>query len=370
MPMFYGNVAQYGNQIASGITELRSTMGEGNWYNNKKPFHPVITVFVLDFYGNIVRRRNRPTSVIATVRSGMCVSSDCTDIICVDKPDRFELSKCPTVSQGLFGKPVAEIPGLAGTVNFTGLGLRGWPGHHTMRIEIPGISQIYRGVNVYNCKRGEFLHFESGVDGGSCEQCPSGYFKNISGIWPCLECPAGVGCKAGSYVPKKCQPGEMQPEKMQQSCLSCSPGQYSNRTESTKCYSCSAGKFSQESKSTLCQECPAGRSTNGKNSVVCGSCDSGRYAPHNGSLKCFDCEKGWSKNGTANVKCEICLPGFFSENVGAYFCTQCAEGTIAISQGQSNCDPCNAGSFANDSKICSACPSGVRKYFVLHACMF
>ena len=188
-------------------------MTNGNSYFNTKPFDPAITVLVLDFYGNLVRRRNRPTSVIASVKSGQCISAACTDISCMQlrKPNRYTLSVCPTASQSMLGKPVQEIPGLAGTVNFTGLGLRGWPGNHTMRLEIPGISQIYREVNIHNCGPGEYLHVEQGVDGGACIDCPSGFSKNESGIWPCELCAAGFACVTRSRVPTSCIPGEVNP---------------------------------------------------------------------------------------------------------------------------------------------------------------
>ena len=354
MSMFSGNVAQYGSQIASGIVALTSTMPLArNAFLNTKPFDPEITVFVLDYYNNLVRRRNRPTSVIASVKSGLCISAGCTGRQCINTPDQFSLSKCPTVSQALFGKPVQEIPGLAGTVNFTGLGLRGWPGNHTLRLEIPGISQIYREVNIYDCTRGQFLQFDSGIDGGACLICPSGWSKNVTGIFPCQACNAGFACAAGSFVPKSCVPGEYQDKNEQQNCLSCSPGRYTNVTEQLECVSCVGGKFSQTSRSVGCDDCPAGRSTSGQNSVVCQSCDSGKFAPLNASLVCIDCPNGYSKNGTANLQCDICLEGTYSSNEGSFFCSPCDEGSIAPMEGAIGCESCNVGQFANQSKICS-----------------
>ena len=354
MSMFSGNVAQYGSQIASGIVALTSTMPlDDNYFLNTEPYDPEITVFVLDHYNNLVRRRNRPTSVIASVKSGQCISAACTDGNCLDKSNRYELSTCPTVSQALFGKPVQEIPGLAGTVNFTGLGLRGWPGNHTMRLEIPGVSKIYRQVNIYDCKRGQFLQFEAGIDGGACMNCPSGYSKNETGIFPCQACNAGFSCTAGSFVPTSCVPGEAQPKNKTQDCLSCSPGQYTNATEMLQCFSCIGGKYSAIPRSTTCKECPAGRSTSSANSVICQSCDSGRYAPLNASLKCSNCPSGYSKNGTENVGCNICLEGTYASNVGGFFCLTCDEGSIAPMEGAIGCASCLAGQFANQSKICS-----------------
>jgi hypothetical protein len=354
MSMFSGNVAQYGSQIASGIVALTSTMPmERNAFFNTKAFDPEITVFVLDHYNNLVRRRNRPTSVIASVKSGKCISAACTDRSCIHTPDQYALSTCPTVSQALFGKPVQEIPGLAGTVNFTGLGLRGWPGNHTLRLEIPGISQIYRVVNIYDCMRGQYLQKEEGIDGGACMNCPSGWAKNVTGIFPCHACNAGFACAAGSFVPKSCVPGEYQDRNEQQNCLSCSPGRYTNATEMLHCFSCIGGKYSAFPGSTTCDECVAGRSTSSANSVICQSCDSGRYAPLNASLKCSNCPSGYSKNGTGNVGCNICLEGTYASNVGGFFCLTCDEGSIAPMEGAIGCASCLAGQFANQSKICS-----------------
>ena len=107
----------------------------------------------------------------------------------------------------MFGKPAQEIPGLEGTVNFKGLGIRAWPGNHTLRLEIDRIKPLFRKVVIQDCERGQFLQLRKDVDGGQCNTCPSGYHKSEVGIKACNSCQAGFACEVGSIHPVPCQPG-------------------------------------------------------------------------------------------------------------------------------------------------------------------
>jgi hypothetical protein len=142
-----GNSAQYGNKIASGITTLKVSLADNQIFGNMLPFDPEIEIQVLDYYKKLVKRVNKPTSVIASVRSGNCLNPNFLS----HRPNRSDLGECWTPEQGLRGKPVQEIPGEEGKVNFTKLGLRSWPGNHTLKIEIPGVDFVLRTVTVEDC---------------------------------------------------------------------------------------------------------------------------------------------------------------------------------------------------------------------------
>ena len=139
-----GNKANYGDNIASGIAELISSASSIIMTRNRDPLNPQIRVSIKDHYGNIVRRRNDATTVVATVFSVKCMyrpmPKNCTlSDAGIGIP---KCHNCPTSSQSLSGKPAQEIPGLDGSVNFTGLGVRAWPGNHTLRLEIDGIKPL------------------------------------------------------------------------------------------------------------------------------------------------------------------------------------------------------------------------------------
>ena len=124
----HNNQAQYGNNIASGIVALLTSVQGAIMTSNFLPIVPEIKVSIVDHYGNLVKRRNQATTVVATVFSEYCMyrTNDCPTSSLYDAVP--ECHNCVGIAQSVFGKPAQEIPGLAGTVNFTGLGIRAWPG--------------------------------------------------------------------------------------------------------------------------------------------------------------------------------------------------------------------------------------------------
>ena len=202
-----GNMAQYGNNIGSGIAFLTTTIGNEAVATNFDPILPEIRVSIMDHYGSLVKRRNQATTVVATVFSSRCMYATKT---CNERAEYDGVPTChtcPTLAQSLFGKPAQEIPGLDGTVNFTGLGIRAWPGNHTLRLEIDRIKPLYRKVAIKDCVPGQFLLTRDDVDGGQCTTCPSGYHKSEPGIKPCAGCVAGFACQSGSINAVSC-PGK------------------------------------------------------------------------------------------------------------------------------------------------------------------
>ena len=321
--------------------------------NNTLPFNPVIQVQVLDYYNRLVKRLNKPTSVIATVKSGKCLHL----------PNRSMLGECPSLDQGLRGKTVQEIPGQDGQVNFTGLGLRGWPGQHTLKIEIPGVDFAVRTVFVRDCDRGHFLLTSTDVNGQStgdsvCEQCPGGKYKPDVGIWPCTQCLAGFACPRAAISPIPCPPGEVQSQPGQLLCTDCLAGYYQDQSEKLQCLTCEAGQYANISRSMLCQNCVPGLSQQSVGSSMCTTCGQGEYSKIYKATTCEKCPTGWAQNYTKNIKCNICNIGEYAESEGRTDCQDCKAGEITLSKGSPSCIVCGEGKFSNNSRICTSCTIG------------
>jgi len=264
------NVAQYGNNIASGIAKLITPLKGLIEATNMDPVIPELSVSIIDHYGNRVKRRNQATTVVATVFSKFCMyrTNECSENNEVEVPT---CHNCISYAQSLFGRPAREIPGLIGAANFTGLGFRAWPGFHTLRLEIDRIQPIFRTIRVADCQPGHFLEVKEGVDGGTCSLCASGFHKNNSGIYPCHGCTAGFACVSGSIHPKPCTVGRFSVAESPR-CNECSLGQYQPQTTQDTCIGCLAGRFANATALTHCFDCQPGLAAETDFATKCGKC--------------------------------------------------------------------------------------------------
>ena len=375
----YGNIAQYGKNIGSGIARLITSLNSNSQIitTNTDPVFPEIRVSIIDHYGNLVRRRNQATTVVATVFSEFCMyeKQKCNEVVSTWNPQRPTCDNCPTRSQSLFGRPAREIPGLEGTVNFTGLGFRAWPGNHTLRLEIDRITPVFSQIIINDCKHGQQLLVEEGVPGAQCTACPSGYYKTIPGIAECKGCQAGFACPPtgdgidsmiGSIKPIPCEAGTVTNRDLASFCQDCPLGQYQPQAIQNKCLDCDVGRFSNATKSLRCYDCSPGRSAESKNSIECLDCVPGRYSAIVRSPTCASCPKGYASSnsttfGAAFSKCDPCQAGSFAESVGSTKCSECPKGKTASTSGMSVCGPCDEGTAAGSelSRICEICQPGL-----------
>ena len=359
------NTAQYGAQMASGIAKLVTNLANDIMTKNTDPLFPEISVKIIDHYGSVVRRRNQATTVVVTVFSVYCMyrnSDNC--IIMDDDPVGTSIPTCHnciTAAQSVSGKPAQEIPGMEGMVNFTGLGVRAWPGNHTIRLEIDRIAPIFRLVQVADCEAGQFLEIKQGVDGGTCARCPSGFHKELEGIQACKSCSAGFACLAGATVPVPCTSGRYS-VKESPFCTDCSLGQYQPAPMQGGCIGCLAGTFANETALIGCHDCQHGKAAESDYAVECILCNLGRFSDVPRSTSCKDCPRGYASGGnrTMGQSCLACDAGFYSAIPGSQACTRCSTGKRTAFPAMWTCGPCPEGTASGDesSTTCQICAQG------------
>jgi hypothetical protein len=345
------NEALYGSNIASTAVALISSASMNDVVDctNVEPFRPEISLTIIDYYNNIVRRKNKATTVVATATSGTCLHLPA---------DLTTGRTCKKTSQNLFGKTVQEISGLLGTVNFTALGIRGWPGTHLINFDAVGIPTLSRRVKVADCERGHFLDHNEEEAGGKCSHCPAGWYKNDTGIHSCRLCEAGTSCLVGSTTPKHCDPGTFGPRNGLRLCQDCEGGQYQMAKQQLACIVCPKGWLQNLTQSVRCDECKEGHHGPTTAAIVCQSCAEGQYQNLIAQEGCLYCPAGFAQSNETSSSCRPCLPGTYSKNDGSSVCEPCESGTVAVLEQSVRCLICKKGTYANITKGCLDCPRG------------
>jgi hypothetical protein len=343
------NIALYGPQRASDITGMTSSVqpSEIIYADNILPFFPEIQITVVDYYGHVVKRKNKATTVVATATSGSCLY----------RPDVcFDSSGEQKSSQSLSGKTVQEISGLVGYTNFSGLGIRGWPGNHSIIFEVIGIPPLKRSVNVEDCAEGTFLQIHG--SGGTCTACPAGWSKNSTGIHSCSICHAGKFCLEASVWPTSCERGTFGPRPGLRECNECESGYFQNLVAQTTCIPCPKGYSQNSSRQVSCNECKRGTEGRSMAAIMCFDCREGSYQPDFGKDSCIVCPKGYAQNNISSHYCDSCLPGKYSSTTASKNCEVCEDGTVAVSSNAIQCVVCEIGKYANASEGCKFCEEG------------
>ena len=194
------------------------------------------------------------------------------------------------------------------------------------------------------CNRGY-----TGKDGGPCEACAVGKYKQVSGSAECIDCSAGMYLNArGGIKDTNCSdcPRDTYSLKGSAHCANC-PGNSTSETQSPTLSSC---------------ECNAGYT--GPNGGLCVACAVGKYKEFNGSAECIDCSAGMYLNARGGIKetnCSECPRDTYSLQ-GAAQCENCPGNSTSDAQSPtlSSCE-CNAGYTGPDGGRCVACAVGKYK---------
>ena len=246
----------------------------------------------------------------------------------------------------------------------------------------------------------------TGPDGGVCNSCVAGKYKNTSGSATCTNCAGGsfsasVGAStcsscaesfsstAGSSV---CQCAAGYGVMSDGTCALCEAGKFKGAIANANCTSCAAGTYMAGVGATVCLTCAAyadadvprvecrcnaGATGNGS---VCVRCVAGKYKGVSGNSSCIDCGVNMysttvgatgtgacvscpvnavSGAGSAVIGSCVCNVGATGPNGGT--CTLCAVGKYKSVNGTAACTDCLAGSYsgrigANNSETCVSCP--------------
>ncbi len=201
----------------------------------------------------------------------------------------------------------------------------------------------------------------------NCKACDAGTYNNKIAAHECTPCPKGryTGSVTGSQsvgACKECRTGKFKDDNMRFSavCEDCPAGWFANVTKSEYCTLCEGGKFaaSPGGKDT-CKECPEGtympaNYASEGSADVCLDCHG---TIGSSRMTCEGCQAG--KVGNNNFGCHRCESGFYSTGGntcgdGDAYPAKCNESTVL-----SACQSCPSGFYGVEKRFhCVACPAG------------
>lgn len=227
----------------------------------------------------------------------------------------------------------------------------------------------------------------SGPHFSSCEACPKGTYKNVSGMQPCVDCPNStyntlqamtvcVDCRPDSQSPRgtvfpwQCQ-CNLGYELLHLDCSECEPGSYKPEVSNGTCLSCPAdtflaglGSFLQED----CERCPTSSNAPERSvSVMDCQCNVGFYTVTSSyPFSCLGCIAGTYNPVENATACESCGIGKYSTGTSQPSedtCEICPDFTSTYSEGSDHITDCkcNEGYFGEDGVACQACPRATYK---------
>ncbi|NBX18659.1 MAG: hypothetical protein EBR09_14995 [Proteobacteria bacterium] len=256
----------------------------------------------------------------------------------------------------------------------------------------------------------------SGPDGGTCNACAAGSFKNVTGSMACTFCAVNmysttvaavsaascVACPgnstsvagSGSLDLCYCNAGYRQTP-THDSCIVCTPGHYDNITNRYECSKCGGGLYSEafgatgsetckacrpgtwsEIGSPTCQLCPANSNSSAASGFLtdckcnpgftapdgatCVACVQGKYKTSSGSAECTLClANSVSPSASIHPSACVCLPNFNMSADRGTCARVCAAGFEAGGNNMTECVGCRPGfykTFESD-RNCTACPA-------------
>ena len=154
----------------------------------------------------------------------------------------------------------------------------------------------------------------TGPDGGECQACEAGKYKDAVGSAECTACPADSSAPEKSVVNTACQ---------------CSTG--TTGGDGQACSACEAGKYKDAVGSGTCTDCPASTSSEVK-AAIC-LCNHGTTGPDGGA--CSACPAGKYKIILGSEDCKLCEAGKFKSEEGWGMCTGISYSIILLSPSSS-----------------------------------
>ena len=199
----------------------------------------------------------------------------------------------------------------------------------------------------------------TGANGGPCEPCPPGTFKEDIGAGECTLCESGTYSKASGAASKD-------------TCTLCSAVSSSKSGAGSTTCECNAGYTGPDL--GPCDPCPAGTYKDIAGSGVCVECHDQSSSPA-GSTQTSDCACNPGHTITDDDTCEPCPMGTFKDTWGSDACSACRANSVspagsaasdecvcdagyAAAEDGASCVPCAAGSYkeAPGSAPCQSCP--------------
>jgi len=183
----------------------------------------------------------------------------------------------------------------------------------------------------------------TGADGGPCEACVAGKYKDITGSANCTSCPSNSYSDAGSDAVTNCvcNVGYSGPDGG--ACTACLAGKYKDITGSAPCTDCPSNTVSDEASDEEADcVCNVGYRVVNVSSASCEACETGKYKNTSGNEECVSCPaNSTSPPASTSVTACSCNGGYAGADGGA--CTQCAVNAYENTS-TDICSPCPANS--------------------------
>ena len=218
----------------------------------------------------------------------------------------------------------------------------------------------------------------TGQNGDVCQECTSGYYKNIEGNATCSPCLNGSYSSAASSACMLCPNHTSSPRASATvldcrcnagfsgtnggPCVACAPGTFKAIAGPSAPMPCSAGTYSNTSGMSFCHACaPFSDSGPGSNRTTDCKCLPGYAGPHGGP--CVACDRGSYKPTSGSDSCRSCASGKYLDTAAGTICIECPAQTTSL-EGQGHLHNCSCipGYTGPDGQSdCEACPIGTYK---------
>ena len=203
----------------------------------------------------------------------------------------------------------------------------------------------YDSAACQDCGAGKFRSTASQGSSG-CESCQAGKFSTANGAISestCQSCPANSVSLAGSSVITACECDKGYTGPDGGTCQACAQGKYKESTGSQHCTGCIAACMCLSGQShCVCDTTSLFSPEATSDSSAC-ECAAGfayeQEIEHAGNFfSCISCEEGKSKNAPSKTGCTTCPEGKYSDTRGALTCTDCGEGLTSPAGSTSSSD--------------------------------
>ena len=213
----------------------------------------------------------------------------------------------------------------------------------------------------------------TGPNGGTCQDCAAGKYKDVVGSTPCTNCSANFFSGAGASQCTQCREFSTSPEGSNEEldCL-CNPGYHLQSGTPLQCIECQPGHYHDESNNDdACKSCAAAPYDNDRfyqdqaQSTTCKECTDTNAVSQATYTGC-KCSAGYKQDATGltDPTCTPCRAGKYQHNTESITCIRCPDNAFSdeASPMLANCY-CNAGYYEDDSLLhtCAPCPANTFK---------
>ena len=144
----------------------------------------------------------------------------------------------------------------------------------------------------------------TGPDGGPCDACEAGKYKNWRNSSGCVACPEKTDSVPGTSL-CPCNVGYTGP--LGGPCVACVAGKYKDTNGTAACTTCPANSYEPDIAATAVTNCTCNTGFEGGLGGPCTACALGKYKDNNESVPCVPCPEDTYIDVQASAYCKACL---------------------------------------------------------------